>query len=208
VVGWQAGGFGEEDSVKRTSLVAAAALVSILFAAPSWAATGFGLGVHGGYGESKDADSGSPLAGVHMLVKVAPWLGLVGMADYKFEEDFSGGEDALTVTSIPLSAMARVYIPVGGFNPYLAAGVQYRLLNYGGDILDDDQYEIDDSDTSFGWLAGAGAEFNLSTSSVFFGEARYEALDPDQDFDNAIEDAENLEFDQWSARAGFTFFLK
>ncbi|TPW13552.1 MAG: hypothetical protein FD129_1249 [bacterium] len=183
-------------------------LLFLAASSPCAATTGVGLGFHGGYGQSSDADAGSPLAGVHLLVRVAPWLGLIGMADYKFEEDFSEGDDNLTVTSIPLSAMGRIYIPIGGFSPYVAAGVQYRLLNYGGNIFDGDQYDIDDSDSAFGWLAGVGAEFDLSKSTEFFGEARYESTDPDQDLDNAVEDAKDLSFDQWSVRGGFTFFLK
>jgi opacity protein-like surface antigen len=172
------------------------------------ATTGVGLGVHGGYGQSKDADSGSPLAGAHLVLNVAPWLGVVGMIDYKFEEDFSDGNDDVTVTSLPISAMGRIYIPVSSFSPYVAAGVQYRLLNYGGNVFDDDQFDIDDSDSAFGWLAGAGAEFGLGDTTGFFGEVRYESIDPDKDFDNAVDDAEELSFDQWSARVGLTFFLK
>jgi opacity protein-like surface antigen len=191
-------------------IVACAAALSLVVttSAVEAATTGVGLGFHGGYGQSKDADSGSFLGGVNVVINVAPWLGVVGMADYKFEEDFSDGNDDLTVTSIPLSAMGRIYIPAGGFSPYVAAGVQYRLLNYGGDIFDDDNYEIDDSDSSFGWLAGAGAEFDLNPKTELFGEVRYESTDPDQDFDNAVDAAEDLSFDQWSVRLGLTFFMK
>ncbi len=174
----------------------------------SAAATGVGLGVHGGYGQSSDADTGSPLAGVHVVINVLPWLGVVGMADYKFEEDFSEGNEDLTVTSVPLSAMGRIYIPVQSFSPYVAAGVQYRLLNYGGDIFDSENYDIDDSDNAFGWLLGAGAEFDVSPTAEFFGEVRYESFDPDKDFQNAVEDTKDLSFDQWSVRGGITFFLK
>jgi opacity protein-like surface antigen len=194
------------------SLVCAAVAVlglTVLPGSASFAATtGVGLGVHGGYGESKDADSGSFLAGANVVVNVLPWLGVVGMIDYKFEEDFSGGADSLTVTSFPISAMGRVYLPIAGFSPYVAVGVQYRLISYGGELLDDQNYDIDDSDNAFGWLAGAGAEFDLSPKTELFGEVRYESADPDQDFDNAIQDAEDLSFDQWSVRVGLTFFLK
>jgi hypothetical protein len=88
------------------------------------------------------------------------------------------------------------------------AGVRYGLLNYGGNVLDDDQCDLDDSVGAFGWLAGAGAEFRMGASTEFFGEVRYESIDPGKDFDVAVEDAEELSFDPWSVRAGLTFFLK
>ena len=193
----------------KRNLMALAVLAGLVLLPAGHAAAatpGFGLGVQGGYGESKDADSGSALAGAHMVFNVAPWLGLVGMVDYKFEEDIVQPIGSYSVKSFPLSAMARLYLPITGFSPYVAAGVQYRLISYSGDVFDD--LELDDSDESFGWLAGGGAAFSLSTSTELFAEARYESSDPDQDIENAIDDFEELNYDQWSARAGLTFFLK
>jgi len=167
---------------------------------------GFGLGIHGGYGESEDADSGSPLAGIHLAWNLTPWLGIVAMGDYKFEEDVTKFDSDFTVTSYPISGMARLYLPISSFSPYIAAGVQYRVISYGGDLFDN--AEIDDSDNAFGWLAGAGAEFNLGTSKGLFFEGRWESFDPEQDVDNAVEDLENLSYDQWSAIGGLTFYFK
>jgi opacity protein-like surface antigen len=187
-------------------LIALAALTLSLAAQTQAATTGFGLGFQGGYGQSKDAESGSPIAGVHAILNVTSWLGLAGMFDYKFPEDYKQGDADYTVKSFPISAMGRIYIPVMSFSPYIAAGFQYRLINYGGDLFKDTS--LDDSDTSFGWLAGAGAEFNLGQKTEFFGELRYESSDPDQDWQNAVDDAKGLSYDQWTARVGFTFFLK
>ena len=181
--------------------------LALTLAGPSPAATtGFGLGVQGGYGQSTDAESGSPIAGVHAILNVAPWLGVVGMFDYKFPEDYKEKDADYTVKSFPISAMGRIYIPVMSFSPYVAGGLQYRLINYGGDLFEDT--ELDDSDSAFGWLLGAGAEFSINEKVEFFGELRYESSDPDRDVENAIQDAEDFKYDQWSARAGFTFFLK
>lgn len=171
----------------------------------SAAPVGLGLGAHGGYGQSKDAESGSPLAGAHVILNVAPFLGVVGMLDYKFEEDYEESGEEYTVKSYPLSAMARIYIPVLSFSPYVAAGVQYRLINYGGNLFEDT--ELDDSDSAFGWLVGAGAEFATSSNFGLFGEVRYEASDPDRDLENAVDDAKDFKYDQWSVRGGITLFL-
>ena len=188
------------------SLMAIAIGLAAISGAPAFAApVGIGLGAHAGYGESKDADSGSMLAGAHIVLNVLPFLGVVGMVDYKFEEDHSEAGQDYTVKSYPLTAMGRFYIPIASFSPYVAAGVQYRLINYGGDLFEDT--ELDDSDSSFGWLVGAGAEFDLNENFAFFGEVRYEASDPDRDVENAIEDAKDFKYDQWSVRGGITFFL-
>jgi opacity protein-like surface antigen len=171
-----------------SALLLAVFALTLALAGPAQAArSGFGLGFQGGYGQSKDAESGSPIAGLHAVLNVAPWLGVVGMFDYKFPEDYQQADADYTVKSFPISAMGRIYLPIKSFSPYVAAGVQYRLINYGGDLFEDT--ELDDSDTSFGWLLGAGAEFGLGSSSKFFGEFRYEASDPEQDFGNAVEDA-------------------
>jgi len=191
---------------KLMALMIATGLTATSIGDVNAATTGFGLGIHGGYGESKNAESGSAIAGANVVVNVASWLGLVGMVDYKFEEEIAQPAGTFTVTSFPISGMGRLYIPIQSFSPYVAAGVQYRLISYGGDIFD--SLELDDSDSSFGWLVGAGAEFNVGAKTELFGEVRYESSDPDQDLSNAADDLENLDYDQWSVRAGLTFFLK
>lgn len=179
----------------------------VVLAVPSQAATtGVGIGIQGGFGQSKDAENGSPIAGAHVILNVAPWIGVVGMIDYKFPEDYKEKDASYEVKSFPISAMGRIYIPIESFSPYVAAGVQYRLINYGGDLFKNT--DLDDSETAFGWLVGAGAEFDISPTSELFGEFRYEAADPDRDVENAVSDAKDFKYDQWTARAGFTFFLK
>ncbi|HEX7880319.1 MAG TPA: outer membrane beta-barrel protein [Candidatus Eisenbacteria bacterium] len=189
-----------------TGLMMVAALSITTAPGAEAAHPGFGLGVHGGYGESDGADSGSPLAGIHLTLNVTPWLGIVAMGDYKFEEDVTQFDQDFTIKSYPISGMARLYLPIESFSPYVAAGVQYRLISYGGDAFDD--VEIDDSDDGFGWLAGAGAEFNLGTNKGLFVEGRFESFDPEQDVDNALDDLEELSYDQWAAIAGLTFYFK
>ena len=190
----------------RSALFLAVLGLTLVQAEPSPAAEpGFGLGFQAGYGQSKDAESGSPIAGGHVVLNIAPWLGVVGMFDYKFPEDYTEEGADYTVKSFPISAMGRLYIPIASLSPYLAAGVQYRLINYGGDLFADT--ELDDSDTTFGWLAGAGAEFDIKENIALFGELRYESSDPERDIDNAVEDVQDFQYDQWTARVGFTFFL-
>ncbi len=186
------------------SLIASAALIVVL-AVPALAApTGLGLGVHGGYGQSVDAESGSPLAGAHVIMNVTSWLGAVASVDFKFKEDLVENGIKYDVESYPITVMGRIYIPAGGFSPYIAGGFEYRIIKYGGDLFED--YEVDDSESAFGWVAGAGVELGSSDSFGLFGEVLYEMVDPERDIENAVEDAEDFKYDQWSVRAGITFF--
>lgn len=191
--------------MNRKLWVAIGCVIVMASGGRAWAApVGLGLGLHGGYGESKDADSGSALAGVHAVANLTTFLGVAGMVDYKFDEDYAVAGQDYTVRSFPVSAMARVYLPVQGFSPYIGAGVEYRIVKYGGDLFEN--FEGDDSDSAFGWLAGAGAEFG-SGGGRFFGEIRYDKIDAERDIDNAVDNAKDFQYDQWSARAGLTFYF-
>ena len=181
--------------------------VFMLFAAGDAGAapTGLGLGVHGGYGQSKDAESGSPLAGAHVTMNVTSWLGLVASAEFKFKEDHVESGIDFEVESYPINLLGRVYLPVEGFSPYVTGGAQYKIIKYGGDLFEN--YDVDDGENSFGWVLGAGAEFNPNDSFELFGEVLYELNDPERDVENAVENAEDFNYDQVSFRAGITFFL-
>lgn len=193
---------------RRTLIPSAGLLVALLAIAPvaQAANTGLGIGVHGGYGQSSDANDGSMLVGAHAILNVTSWLGVVGMVDYKFEENFSAGTEEFKAKSFPLALMGRFYVPVDkSWSPYVAAGVQYRFISYSGDVFDD--LDLDTSDSAFGWLLGAGVEFSPSDNYEWFLEGRFEAADPESDIDNAVQDAKDLNYDQWNARLGFTWFF-
>ena len=193
----------------KTSLLCvmvAVAVVVLLVAAPAGAApTGIGIGAHGGYGQSKDAESGSPLAGAHVVVNLTSWLGAVASVEFKFEEDHVEEGIDFDVSSYPITLMGRVYLPVKGLSPYVAAGAQYKIIKYGGDLFED--YEVDDSENSFGWVLGAGAALSSGKNLEIFGEVLYELNDPERDVENAIESAEDFNYDQVSFRAGMTLFF-
>lgn len=191
--------------VALTLLVASTALAALCVAPAVAAPTGLGLGVHGGYGQSVDAENGSPLAGAHVILNVTSWLGAVASVDFKFKEDLVESGIDYDVESYPITVVGRIYIPAGGFSPYVAGGFEYRIIKYGGDLFED--YEVDDSESAFGWVAGAGVEFGSSDSFGLFGEVLYEMSDPERDIENAVEDAEDFKYDQWSIRAGITFFM-
>jgi opacity protein-like surface antigen len=200
---------------RLSTSLAACALVALL-AAPGASANQsvFGLGFHGGYGQSEDADSGSGRAGIHAELRPFHSLGFVGSAGYVFEEDVlvtdTDGEEVGTfkAKNTPVTAMARVYLPVPNFHPYAAAGASWNFLTYDtGDGIDDIQLS-DDSETAFGWLLGAGAQYDASDKLGFFGEMRWEFIDAERKLDdetgNQIED---FDYNRWNALAGLTFYF-
>ena len=160
---------------RLSTLLTATSLVALLAAPGAVSANQsiFGLGFHGGYGESADAESGSGRAGIHAEFRPFHSLGLVGSAGYVFEEDVlvtdTSGEEIGTfkAKNTPVTAMARLYLPVANFHPYAAAGASWNFLTYDtGDGIDSIQLD-DDSETAFGWLLGAGAQLMLRTRWPF-----------------------------------------
>lgn len=197
-----------EVVVKKSALVlllAVTALVAFAVIPAAAAPTGIGIGAHGGYSQSKDAESGSPLAGAHVVVNLTSWLGAVASAEFKFKEDHVESGIDFDVSSYPVMLMGRVYLPMESFSPYVAAGAQYKIIKYGGDLFED--YEVDDSENSFGWVLGAGASFSSGDALEIFGEVLYELNDPERDVENAIDNAEDFNYDQMSFRAGITLYF-
>lgn len=191
-------------------------LAGLLCAGSALAAPhGLGFGFHGGYGASRDAESGSALAGAQAELRPAGFLGLVGMISYKLREEFEiqpelGSSVTYEVHSIPVSVLARIYLPMQGFDPYITAGAQWRYISYDFGHLEEalENFTAEESETAFGWLAGAGLEFGASPHVGFFGEVRFEFVDADRDLgDEDLEQAEGFDYDQWSAVGGITFYL-
>ena len=187
------------------SLVVVAVLAVFAVGPAAAAPEGIGIGAHGGYGQSKDAESGSPLAGAHVVVNLTSWLGAVGSVEFKFKEDHVEEGIDFDVSCYPITLMGRVYLPVEGFSPYVAAGAQYKIIKYGGDLFED--YEVDDGENSFGWVLGAGVSLTSGESLELFGEVLYELNDPERDVDVAIENAKDFNYDQMSFRAGLTLYF-
>ncbi len=191
--------------------LAASGLQSRVLAAPS----GLGLGIHGAYGESRDAESGSPTLGAHVELRPGPMLGVFGSVSYKLDEDFSvtpaGGEAVgYQAYSVPISLMARLYLPLSALTPYAAVGAQWRYIGYDfGDLEQSiENLQADDSENAFGWLLGAGAEFSASPRLAMFTELRFEFIDVDRKLGDAVlESAEALDYDQWSVMVGLTLYL-
>ncbi len=177
---------------------------------------GLGLGVHGGYGASDDAESGSGLFGAQVELRPAGFLGFVGAISYKVEEDFvvqpvTNARASYSVHSMPVSVMARLYLPLPGIAPYVTAGAQWRYISYDFEHLDDaiDNFSADESETAFGWVAGGGLEFCAAPHIALFGEARFEFVDANRDFgETDMEEVEDFDYDQWAIVGGITFLLQ
>jgi len=203
--------------MRRLSTMLTATSLVALLAGPGAVSANesiFGLGFHGGYGESADAESGSGRAGIHAEFRPFHSLGLVGSAGYVFEEDVlvndTNGEEIGTfkAKNTPVTAMARLYLPVPNFHPYAAAGASWNFLTYDtGDGLESIELD-DDSETAFGWLLGAGAQFDASDKVAIFGEARWEFVDPDRQLDDELgNQIEDFDYNRWNALAGLTFYF-
>ncbi|MDZ4803517.1 MAG: outer membrane beta-barrel protein [Candidatus Eisenbacteria bacterium] len=178
---------------------------------PASARSVLGLGFHGGYGESGDAESGSGRAGIHGEFRPIDNLGFIGGVDFIFEEDLilidADGEQLgfYKAKNTPVTAMARLYLPLPKFRPFASAGVSWNFITYDNG----DNIEItEDSETAFGWLLGGGAQYEASDKVGLFGEMRWEFIDADRNLDQGTQDQlKEFDYDRWNALAGVTFYF-
>jgi len=177
-----------------------------LFLVPAVASADAGIGAHMGWAKAKDAEDGNGFVGGHLELRLLPWLGVQGAADYRLVEtlrvDTGAGPDGkLDVRSVPLTATGRIYIPLGQVEPFAAAGAGWYHIIYDFSQEVEDLGIEDDSETTFGWHVGAGLQLRVSPRFSLFGEGRAVFVDPDRRLDEDLFDRVE-EFDHDS-----TFFF-
>lgn len=178
--------------------IAGAALVLGL-AAPAWAGLaglpGFGLGVHGGAFDARDAENAEPFGGVHGRLRLLPSLAIEGALDVR-DAEF---EDDVRILLVPVQVSALVYlIPAGPVQLYVLGGVGFYFLHV------DPEGEPSRTEEELGYHVGAGVDVPFSPSSwVFHVDFRYYALAENVE-GRRVRD---LEADGWQLRAGLTYYF-
>jgi len=97
------------------------------------------------------------------------------------------GSAETTFSDWTIGANLKWTIPAPGVQPFIAAGASAHVMNATAAALN-----FDESDTKFGFQAGAGVKLGVSQSANIIGSGWY----------NAVEDANN-----WSLRAGLVFSI-
>jgi opacity protein-like surface antigen len=199
---------GHPHSAALGMLTLAALCLSAL-PALAQSTTTSGYGAHVAYSKAADSDQGNYLVGGHIELGLAPVLGLVGAVDYRSSERFlRNGTEELKVKSVPITLTARLYLPTKTtLSPFLQAGAGwYRVIYDYSPALEQVLGRGDDSVTTFGWHAGAGAKIHMSDVVSLTGEARYIFVDPQKDLGSDVRrEISNLDYDSLYFGAGLSF---
>ena len=131
--------------------------------------------------------------------------------------DIGNGEESLAEIKINqtyIGALIKVKLGKGGLKPFVRLGggaymgggeIEYSeefkqyYLQF-GQTLEDETYDLK---TAFGFNAGAGVDFSLSSSSSFFSEFVYHIVDREPD----EGDSESFSANNWAIQVGVNFGL-
>lgn len=154
-------------------IVADAPAAAVAASATDW--SGFYVGVHGGYGTAtevlgapvdNEADLDGVFGGVQIGYNFQADALVLGLQSDIALTGITNGEDPEDTIDWIGSTTARVGYALDGVLPYVKAGVAYA----GGTGR---MGVEEDSQTAFGWTAGAGIEFTLADNISLFGEYDY-----------------------------------
>lgn len=196
--------------LKRTiidTVLVAATLTFLILAGSGPAVASGGYGAHLAYSKAADSDEGNVLVGAHLELGLARFLGLVGAVDYRSSERFGAtAATSVQVKSVPITLSGRLYLPAPAFAPFVQAGAGwYRVIYDYSEALESRLGRDDQSVTTFGWHAGAGAKIQLARMLSLTGEARYVFVDPQKDLEDDVRDEiRNLDYDSAYFGAGLT----
>ena len=156
----------------------------------------FSLGAVGGYLKAKDADRGTWTGGVQARLRLGHFAAEASITFH--ENNFENGD--VVVAQYPVQLTAFLYIlEKGPIQPYILGGVgwYYTRVEYRGAL----NAIPDDTDHTFGWHFGAGAELFLSPRVSINGDVRYIFIDPNTD------KVVNEDFNYWQITFGINFLF-
>lgn len=174
-----------------------------------------GVGVHGGWLNSQDADSGEGFGGAHLRFRALSFLGVEVSGDV-IEETFRN--KSIDVYETPLNLTGMIY-PFGApftffpwpVTPYLAGGVSwvYFKTNFRGPLVALQAASGPETYHARGWHAGIGADMGVTKNVIFNLEYRSTFWDFNKNIDNAVVRAglPNLSTNNYEIRGGLTFLF-
>lgn len=166
----------------------------------------FGIGPRLGYYTAEDADDGNFYGGLQIRARTGAVLGFEAAVDYRTAQTYSIEDYSVSVRSLPVTASAILYIPMGeggGFAPYGLAGLgaYYTIYDYSDEAED---LGIDDtSNFNLGYHLGFGMQVPFDADVALNVDYRYLFLNPDENEEN-LNDAS---FNGNVFTAGLTFYF-
>jgi outer membrane protein W len=162
----------------------------------------FGLGLHGNYFNTNDADDGTIRAGLQARLRITSGITAELSADYR-DEEFEDGD--ISVEGYPFQLSALWYIfGRGGINPHLIFGGSW----YNADVTVRSEggltreYSADD----FGYHGGFGIELHMTERSFLHADVRYMFIDID--YGGVLDAADTkIDSDGFVVQLGLTFYF-
>ena len=175
-----------------------------------------GIGVHGGWMNSKDADSGEGFGGAHLRFRALSFLGIEVSGDV-MEETFKN--KSVDVYETPLNLSVLIY-PIGApftylptpVSPYLVGGASwvYFRTNFRGPLVGLQNASSEaETNRALGWHAGIGLDIGVTKNVTFNIEYRDTFWDFNKNIDNAIVRAglPPISTNNYQVRGGLTFLF-
>lgn len=179
-----------------------------------------GVGIHGGWMNSQDADGGAGFGGAQLRFRLLSFLGIEVSGDV-MEETFKN--KTVDVSETPLNLTGMIYpfgapftffpIPVA---PYLSGGVTwvYFRTNFRGALATPPtnlQAATSDAETNRaqGWHAGIGVDIGITKNVTLNLEYRSLFWDLNKNIDNPTVRAglPNISTNSYQIRSGLTFLF-
>jgi outer membrane protein W len=135
----------------------------------------FGMGVHGNWYNTKDADDGSIRGGLQIRLRITQTISAELGADYR-EEKFEEGR--VTVEGYPFQLSGIWYLfGRGGVNPHLILGGSWYSSTVRVTLAEEGGLSQDFSSNDFGYHGGFGLELHMTERSFLHLDVRYQYLD-------------------------------
>jgi outer membrane protein W len=168
----------------------------------------FGIGIHGNYYNTNDADDGSIHGGLQIRLRVTQNLSAEVAADYR-KEEFEDGR--VSVEGYPFQVSGIWYLfGRGGINPHLIFGGSWYNSDVTVTLTEEGSLSRDYSGSDFGYHGGFGLEMHMTDRSFLHADVRYNFLDVNVDAGDFVTgdygDA-NLNHDGYVIQLGLTFYF-
>jgi outer membrane protein with beta-barrel domain len=160
----------------------------------------FAVGVHLGWFQMNDAEDGELFYGIHGRAYFAKMFAIEASIDVA-EQDFL--DDDATLSLVPVQVTGMIFLPLdSAIRPYGLVGIGWYFTDI--DYSGDESLSDDESDNTFGFHLGVGAEMLVGKLIMLHADLRYVFFD-EPDFDNDSIDGENFDYWQLSIGAAIAF---
>lgn len=150
------------------------------------------FGLDAAFDQTRHADSGSLLGGIHLDVAVLPFLGVEGQVDYRSKENYGPGgfmPGSVSTTTVPVLLTGKLYLPAGsGWEPYFLAGTGWYRTTYDySSTFASVVGTTSDTVQSFGWHLGLGTDLDLGSGALLSVAGRMEFNDPQRKLGTEVQ---------------------